>query len=354
MIAKQGDDRLLILDRGLKVHSDIALIIGNGLSINFSKFHNMDKFSDTQNPTKWPIKTLNSDKPLLDLLPNMKQFFEANAGANDFDIFKRAVDIYKETEHGTLYFGRDKDSEEDVVILTPDYLRDIIPLECRHFLCLAFSAYSLECKRKLNKDWPWYSWLHANRSRLSAVCSFNYDLIIEYALNKMVKSFYCEGSTYKFGSIPLYKPHGSCNYEATGLNLPATYPLTSYIDNFDSQIKQLEEWQYMLPRIVPHCVLPNQENIYSHFNSMRYQEEKFYSSLMKVNYCVIIGHSYADVDRPEIDSALTKLKEGSTVIIADPFPSEALKDKVLTLGLKLECWTSFLGPVDDSGKLLNI
>lgn len=332
--------------------ADIALIIGNGFSIGFNKFHKMSKYDDTQNPTKWPVMEKGSKNLLIDALPRMKQFFSQWPELDDFDIFKKAVGIYDSTKPGTLYFDRVKGVEKDEVLLTEDFLKDIIPLECRHFLCLAFSAYSLDTKIKMQKAWPWYAWLRAHRSRISTICSYNYDLIIEQALQRMGRSYFNESGVFKFGAIPLYKPHGSCQYESIGISMPVAYPLNSYINDFDSQIKELREDQYLMPRIVPFCVIPNQLNIYSHFGAMTIQEKIFNKKLNSVKYCVIIGHSYSDADKPEIDIALSQLPNGATVIIANPHPPEDLIQKVLSMNLEVACWKSLNGPVNENDELI--
>lgn len=335
--------------------ADIALIIGNGFSISFNKHHKIEKYDDTQNPTKWPLTFGSEGKPLIESFPEFKSFLNKHCTEKDFFAFEKAADIYKSTERFANYFITTETDNGFEHRVTEEFKRDIIPIECRHFLCLSFSSYSIEAKAVLNKEWPWYRWLEANRSRISAICSYNYDLIIELLLGKINRSYYNEAMDYKFGALPLYKPHGSCDYETTGISIEGMkYPLTSYIDDNDFKIKRLPEQKLLSERIVPYCVIPNQENIYRHFQSMIKQEASFNKKLAVADYCLIIGHSYADVDKPEIDAALSKLKSGAKVVIADPWPSEDLLKKVKELGLESICWKNHFGPLDCDGELLKI
>lgn len=333
----------------------IALIIGNGFSISFNKHHKFEQYADTQNPTKWPLYFGSKSEPLIESFPRLKVFLEEHADKQDFFTFEKASEIYKESDKNAEYFRTFKTPDGFDVELTDAFKRDIIPLECRHFLSLAFSSYSIDAKAALSNEWPWYKWLEANRSRISAICSYNYDLIIETILGKLNRSYYNETMDSRFGAIPLYKPHGSCDYETTGISVDGlNYPLTSYLDDNDFKIKSLSFENLLSPRIVPYCVIPNQNNIYSHFSAMIKQEDAFNKKLAEVDYCLIIGHSYADVDKPEIDAALSMLKKGAKVIIANPTPSAELLQKVTELGLESISWENYLGPLDKDGRLIKI
>lgn len=327
---------------------DVSLIVGNGFSLGFNKFHNFEKLGDTQNPTKWPIYELRSGNHILDSFPYLKKFLSESQHNNDFDLFKDCVDIYKSTEYLIKYFDG-----ADEITLTEQFKRDIIPHECRHFLCLAFADYSRQTKSILKKEWPWYRWLLENRSRISGICSFNYDLILEQCLHKMCASYNNGTVSRPAGLITLYKPHGSCNYELDDFRFNGLkYPITWFIDNVQLPVKELSEYDMLKARISPLCVLPNQENIYSHYETMQSQNFKFIQCLNSCKYFVIIGHSYADVDRPEIDSTLSELQPGTTVIVANPFPSSDLIKAIEERDLKVNIWQSLAGPVDEKGNLL--
>lgn len=334
---------------------DIALIIGNGFSISFNKHHKFEQYADTQNPTKWPLYFGNEGKKLIESFPRLKRFLNEHADKQDFQTFEQAAEIYKNFDEHAEHFIVTKTQDGYIGELTEAFEKDIIPIECRHFLSIAFSNYSIDAKAALNKKWPWYKWIEENRSRISAVCSYNYDLIIELVLEKLNRSYYNEAMDIKFGAIPLYKPHGSCDYETNGIAVEGLhYPVNSYFDNNDLEIKRLNFENILSVRIIPYCVIPNQRNIYSHFRPMIRQEEIFNKKIAEVDYCLIIGHSYADVDKPEIDASLSKLKKGVKVIIANPTPSDELLHKIAELGLESVSWGNYLGPLDSEGRLIKI
>lgn len=316
---------------------DIVLIVGNGLTMSFKAAHDMEGFNDLRNPLTWNILSPNKTYPLIDDLPCLKQFMQEVQHINDFDLFEKASAL----------------NNKEAADFWTNYKNKMTELECRHYLCLAFANFSIEAKALLKEEWAWFLWLKKHQRRISSIASFNYDLIVEEVLERIGLSFYDETSKNKLGDLSLYKPHGSCNYESSEIAVSKPqYPLKLVMDRNDTPLRKLMSLAVLLPRIEPVCVIPNQKNIYSHYQSMAPQNSAFNESLKNCRYLLIIGHSYAPADRPEIDGALNLLRRNTIVIIANPEPSTDLIEKAMSLGLNVILWKELSGPFDNDGNLL--
>jgi len=320
---------------------EIALIVGNGLSISFNKHHSITDFSDTQNPLSWPVFTPGQKNLLIQNLPHLNEFIQKNKGMSDFDIFKLAAKIPFINHPSVLFSSSGK----------------MVTLECRHFLTLAFSYYSIATKKKMQATWPWYQWLSQHKYRLSAISSYNYDLILETALERLGVFFKDAAKPLKYGSVLLHKPHGSCNYESDEAFIKIdnlSYPLRGYVDNNQSHFRRLKPNALITPRTEPMCVIPNEPNIYDHYYLMKGQDTLFHEHLAKTKSCVFIGNSYMACDRPEINKVLESLNPDCKVIIANPNPCPIFLEKIESLNIKFDIWSNPKGPFDSNNNLITI
>ncbi|WP_414147546.1 hypothetical protein ACMGGR_18505 [Erwinia sp. BNK-24-b] len=313
----------------------LALVIGNGFSIGFNAYHNISY--NTLNPLAWDVRNPEREELLIDALPSLKNFIRATHHSNDFELFDAALALYNERD---------------------DYETCILISECRHFLTLAFSQYSLAIANTLKKSWPWYRWIKEHRQNIKCISSFNYDLLIEKLLKKIVISFYDASSPPLTGRVMLHKPHGSSNYDAHPrsivFNEDYRYPLKNCNDRNDTAFVRIGDFNLNKSRLEPLCVIPNEHNIYSHYQTMLPHDISFHKKLSSCDFCLIIGHSYAPCDRPEIDKMLSSLPLDAKVIICNPKPPEDLKKKIKSIGLKMVEWKNPSGPIDENGELIYI
>jgi len=59
-----------------------------------------------------------------------------------------------------------------------------------------------------------------------------------------------------------------------------------------------------------------------------------------------------DCDRGEINEVLSSLPLSCKVIVANPYPSVDFIEKLKSMNLEYECWTSPHGPVDENHQLI--
>lgn len=138
--------------------------------------------------------------------------------------------------------------------------------------------------------------------------------------------------------VPFFKPHGSIDFEIPqGLihfedessawnsslsrnqvfdeNGNGYITLTSYedIDKFRKQ-----------PDLIP----PTQENYHENLGWVRglYKTYSNFTKYFKVNTFIIVGHSYAEVDRKEINFFINQLPRGCSFYIVNPsYETESVK-----------------------------
>lgn len=320
---------------------DIALVIGNGFSISFNNHHSISDFNDTQNPLSWPIPAPNKKGDFIDYLPFLNKFISENEADNDFSLFELAANIPPNFDRDVLYSSNGR----------------MVTLECRHFLCIAFSHYSIFAKKAMRSSWPWYQWISKHKGRIAAVSSYNYDLILECVMSRVGMLYKDASLPDQYGPVVFHKPHGSCNYEASENFIKIDnldYPLQQYIDNNQTRFRRLNSGSLLQPRVEPMCVIPNEYNVYAHYHLMNAQDQLYHQRLSDIKTCIFIGNSYMECDRTEIDKVLASLKQECKVIVANPSPCNLFLEKISSYGFDCEQWNSYDGPVDSSGKLISI
>lgn len=308
----------------------IAIVVGNGLSISFGYFSKLIHQWDSQQPISWNIKCPERDDLLLDNLPNFKRFIEAFPDISDFDVF---LQLQNNTICKSLNINQ-KDCQ----------------IEARHYMTIAFSNYTTEQINKFSKDWAWFRWLKLHRENLNCAFSLNYDLLLEKCfddMNLLYNSFQINGNNY---GIPFVKPHGSVDFEVSGIVAPVSYPLNGTIDLNNTPIRRLNPNELLYPRTQPLCIIPNEENKYLNFQWVRNAKDAFNKELHSCTHCIFIGISYFECDRPEIDDVVNSLPRTTEIIIANPKPPPEFLNKLADRPVLL--WTSSDGPVDEKGNLL--
>ncbi|MBF6636194.1 SIR2 family protein [Rouxiella silvae] len=312
----------------------ISLVIGNGFSINFNNFYEPSSYKNTNEPLQWNVPTPGNSGQLIDHLPSLNKLRKAHPELGSFDLFKMALD-------------------ENHCKAINEKIFDV-KIECRHYLTIAFSYYSLLQKKLLTDDWLWFRWLELYKSKLVSISSYNYDLLMETLLDKMKVKYVDITKSECNDSLILHKPHGSCSYEIHPRTVftKRQYPLSFKMDDCDATIVQLPYDELITPRILPLSIIPNEEGFYHNHTSIGNQNRLFNRSLNKNTHCLFIGNSYMDCDRGEINEVLSSLPPSCKVIVANPYPSVDFIEKLKSMNLEYECWTSLHGPVDENHQLI--
>lgn len=309
----------------------IAVVVGNGFSIGYGVFANLHSRWNTQEPLGWDIKCPgHEDDLLINNMPNLKLLKESFSAENDFDVLKKLQD-------------------EDLCNFLGVDVRQCL-IEARHFLTIAFSNYAVEQLGRFSDDWSWYRWLKLHRDDLVGVFSLNYDLLMERCLDGLgllYDSFQINGHGQ---GLPLVKPHGSVDFEITGISCPVNYPLNGRVDLNNTPIRRLASDELLYPRTQPLCIVPNEANKYKGFQWVEKANGRFREELKTATHCLFIGISYFDCDRVEIDEIVDGLPLEAQIVIANPYPPEQFLEKVS--GRPVLLWKDFSGPVDSNGRLL--
>lgn len=310
----------------------ISLVIGNGFSIGFGYFTNLIQEWNTQAPLSWEIKCPDSDDLLIDCMPNLKLIKSSFSDSNDFDIFLKLQD------------------ESICQSLGIDIKQCLI--EARHFLTIAFSNYTTEQIDAFSHEWPWYKWLCLHQENLACAFSLNYDLLLEKCLDDLSCLYDSLQINGHGNGFPLVKPHGSVDFEITGISCPVTYPLNGRIDMNNTPIHRLTTDNLLYPRTQPLCIVPNEANKYKNFQWVEKANNSFKHELSTSTHCIFIGISYFECDRPEIDEIVDNLPDEAQIIIANTKPPAEFIKKIE--GRPVMIWDNSNGPINSSGDLISL
>ncbi len=214
--------------------------------------------------------------------------------------------------------------------------------EIRSFLALAYSLLDdqiVEQGKAYWSSWSWAQYLAALGPQLQVIVSFNYDLVIEHLLEVLGIGFRRVGFQDECGELVIHKPHGSIDYGPAGLFIPTAWPATEPTLLVDTELEFLDRAERTAARKHVELVPPNQASLIESFHWVEQGYMEFEERAATCEQCIILGHSYGEVDRTEIDRLLNFLPQSTRVIIADRAPSEALVQTVEDLGLEVECWS---------------
>jgi len=310
----------------------ISLVVGNGFSMSFAAYTGLAKKWNSQEPLQWAIQCPSTGGNFLDSLVRLKALCKKNEQLSSFEIFKLALDV--------------------------DYCESIgidsfkATLEARHFLTIAFSEYSKLQNANINEGWNWYKWIQLHKDNINGAFSLNYDLLLEAVFDKVRKGYYSLQVNHHDFGIPLVKPHGSVDFEmADGtISYPAAYPLLNFVDLNDTPIKRLDLEDLIYARGQAQCIIPNEANKYSDYQWVKPANDWLSENLVEADYCIFIGISYFDCDKPEIDHVINQLRDDCVIIVANPNPPEDFLKMIQARPMII--WSSYDGPVDSSGKIV--
>lgn len=289
------------------------LLVGSGFTTDFTKQYNLD-------PSK-PLQCFeNSDinyNKFINNLPAIKEELIPILSycCDDFD----AIKVFFERNQSIL----DKDCQ------------------LRRFLALSYSCFQTTAEKYNLPNWRWVKWLSRNHKHLHIAISFNYDLILEKSLKLSKIKYYRIGTNEVPKGIPIIKPHGSLDFDlpdgGISISVENRWKITTSLNQVNGHVKVIPKSEWMLPRIEADIIPPSQHNYQLKLNWVvngfnQYARIKYRND---IDAFVIVGHSYRQEDRPEIDFFLEKLKKTTKIFIIDPYPKEELIQKIKSLGLTI-------------------
>jgi hypothetical protein len=312
---------------------DTLLLVGNGIALDYRS--HSPGMPHPSRPLDYPLSTPGIDgQPLREVFSELWRELDAlrasEPDTGDFQLIERLrqmprLDVYA-SPPGTPAWR-----EQHREILA----RALVESQLRLHLTHAYTHFTKMIDDAELRTWRWYSWLLENKERLHTVVSFNYDLLLEYALRAAVPVRYLIQGGGVFGmnrEVIVFKPHGSIDFEFAQNMIHGLDPLTLYASKnvfhlVDVPLQVLNDGELSRQRLNSDIVLPTEASGIRRFRYIvpGFQYLKWVRS--DITRCVIIGLSYWNCDQPEIDEILGNLRPDVHVIICNPDPLRELRQR---------------------------
>lgn len=285
-----------------------GLLVGNGFTNDLASVLDLNSSLPLQNFKNRDIDFNN----FIGKLPAIEKELIANQYSNDFEAISN-------------YVSRNRNNEKKMCQL-------------RRFLACAYSSFQYVVDSYPNQitNWKWTRWLQENNKGLSLTISLNYDVILENALRRAKISYRRIGTDEPLGKVPLLKPHGSIDFDlpdsAISCPIDMRWNITTSLN--DAQfVKVIPKSDWLLPRMEADLIPPSMFNIQRNLSWINEMYNVYSTQASKLEAFIIIGSSYWDVDRPEINYLLQRLNKKAMIYIMNPNPSPELLRTIKSLGL---------------------
>lgn len=308
---------------------NFGLFVGNGFTLDFVQPQGLH--------SSFPLRNFNSLEIQYepDFIEHIHYVKERLLGSDlpDFHAIKNYIDTFRDVEEEFWYLFDTKSYE---------YFRESkydlaheMHIQLRRFIAMAYSVFQLEVDKLNNmSNWRWVKWIKENKDGLSIAISFNYDLILENAMSLAGIPLFRVGTNESFRKVPVLKPHGSIDFDLPNNYIVADNVWSIHAALSDTQlVKVIPKSKWLSPRIEADIISPSLRNIQIRLSWVRRMFELYSRIANELDCFVIVGCSYWDVDRDEIDFLLSYLHRKTKVYIADPFPNKDLIKKIQSLGL---------------------
>lgn len=284
----------------------IGVLVGNGLTISFCAEVGLLQAMSPSDPFAWEFDVPGHRGPVPWQIgfPTLHAVVQHYGRPSSFDSFSDLLSL----------------GGENAI-----YLRE----EARHFLAMAYSHLQSRLEEFDVGQWAWARWLQRHRQEIAISVSLNYDSLFEWA-----------GSGPGASDAPEFKPHGSIDHDVLVGSRTPGYPMVSIncMNDTDRGFTRLSPAMRLAPRVQPSIVLPLEASPFRGYTWVQDCYRHWAQLGPRLSHLVVIGISYARVDRVEIDYMLDCLRFNAVVIQANPNPSPELKAAVQSRGLGYEEW----------------
>jgi hypothetical protein len=300
--------------RATTITKDTFLIVGNGISIDFSKtfstfgLHPSRPLSNLENQEKVDINYFLKYIPDIE---NLLLTVNNKMRDNHFEAIEE-------------YFNS--------ILDTPDFYKKETQLQ--NFLMVLYGIFQKEANMLDYSEWKWTKYFNKNAERIALVASFNYDLLLETAIKNSNNTYNRLRSNESPGDIKIFKPHGSIDFDLSGLiGIPNFDPRIHevYNNNSDS-VTVISSNKWKEPRMQVDIIPPNSTNY--HRNKRAWIDEGYKESLMllkqnRIKHVIIAGHSYGQADREEINELINNITFKANFYFVNPYPApQELEDHI--------------------------
>ena len=209
----------------------ILLLVGNGVSIDLTRtVVPVAQRLDTTKPLGWrfPVRA-RDNRDVFDVLAELREAIafvrNRNPHLTDFETIREVSQISAATPQyapvveliratNGRWVGHLR-QHPHFVQHPLDQAGTILRHQLRLFLCAAF-VHFYDVHAALDpRDWRWFRWLAQHGDRLGLVCSFNYDLVVEWAFAHASRRGlgYLIDNRSRDRRLLTFKPHGSINFQ---------------------------------------------------------------------------------------------------------------------------------------------
>lgn len=304
----------------------IGFCIGNGLSIDLQHkyFEELSSFN-TYQFFSWNVKSPIANRSFMCDLPRLNERLSITMNTNnDFEVVESII--------------------EECQITNADFNDTVLLCELQHYIAHAFSTYQNKIDKLEISDWHWARWLDYHRENLGYFVSFNYDLILERALESVRIPYRRIGPLNEQEGICILKPHGSIDFEIApgNINVPMSYPLKNAVLKNNCSIISLDKSKWLSIRKEVDIVLPNEYSTQLEYQWVKPGYDVIENEGYLFTHFIFAGISYCKYDQEEINFIIENLRSETKIIVVNPNPREelmkALNDKFNTV----EVWSTGL------------
>ncbi len=299
------------------MRKNFAILVGNGFTLDFLD-HNKSGLDSSKPLSNFGSPFINYDEFINDMPSIKKHLIEKNG--EDFKLIKS---FYETNELSSHEFGH-----------------------LRQFLALSYSKFQSSIEKYNYDNWKWSEWFNKNKSNLLCSISLNYDLVLEKTFDNLDINYFRVGSEEELRGSILLKPHGSIDFDmpsyAIQLNMPKIDRLKSTTYMNDAQyVRILKKEALLYPRVEADIIPPMMDNFQKKMSWIERQFMYYECISPVIAKFVIVGVSYWEVDRPEIDFFLERLPKNSIVYLGAEKPyNNAIKKLIEKLfSLNIEYYT---------------
>ena len=287
------------------------VIVGNGLGIDLFDYLGIDM--STASPFSFDVPYKGGK--LFDELQYLRKWLETKGDKNDYDVIDEFI----------MNNPRDDRSEW-------------IHCDLRRYLSMAYSYVNGIILEKWKPDWKWQRWMNRRYSEIVEIVSFNYDLVLETMLKKSSLDFYRVGSLEEKTpkGLPIFKPHGSCDFDITGIKINSNIFKNFTYLNQSGLVKVVTDDELYEPRTEADIVLPFEYSPQCDLSWIKDGYELTKKKAKEANRALIIGISYMECDRNEINSILENLKRDLLIQYVSPKKNPELELKLKTISKNVE------------------
>ncbi|MBU9720581.1 SIR2 family protein [Bacillus alkalicola] len=282
-----------------------GMMIGNGFTIDFGSRFGLD-------PSK-PFSYFNqhlSYEEFIHNYPAVHELFQlAQQEKNDYVAIERYMKSPK--------YNKEKDEE------------------LRKFLASSYSQLQVHLEKHSISNWKWTKWLQQNKEYLSFAVSFNYDLLFEKALQTAGINYYRTGTMEEKNGVPISKPHGSIDFDMK-LEQSLTHNEKVWLEwrHLFSHISTIPKKSWLKPRHEADIIPPHKVNDQRTLHWVKDGINEFLTHARDFSQFIIVGLSYSEADRMEVNQYLEHLPPHTKVYVIDPNPNELLLTKISSLRLE--------------------